>query len=224
MKPISYPARPVNGGPFEKALPKTGIWAYEPKINGWRAWLHTPTGAMFNRKNEPLSITREFDQVINRIKSSAAIAASQGVLPLPEWLDVEALERRIPVGKGSLVVLDSPLPGNWIQRQKQLYLSLIERGVAQSWAFEQCTLPENELFMFAHNYQDENAQRANGATVVDPNLFPSAAWKRLQEANQQLGRELFEGLVAKKVESTYPIQLRSPDLEFPFWMKHRWRF
>jgi hypothetical protein len=220
-RPPSFPARPVNGGPLEKALPKNGIWAYEPKINGWRAWLHTPTGAMFNRKNEPLSIAREFDQVINRVKSAAAVDANGG-LPLPEWLDVEALERRLPIGKGSLVILDSPLAGTWSQRQEYLHSSLVTGGTAQSWAFEQFPPPENKLLMFAYHYEDEHAQVSQGATVIDFDLFPQAAWKLLPPINRRLGCELFEGLVAKRLDSIYPMQLRSPEVEFPFWLKHRW--
>ena len=49
MNPITYPARPINGGPLEKARPKHGEWFYEPKYNGWRALVHVPTGTMFNR-------------------------------------------------------------------------------------------------------------------------------------------------------------------------------
>lgn len=187
-------------------------------------------------KNEPLSIQREFLPVINRLKShyvaAAAIAAPQGALP-PEWLDVEALERRLPIGKGSLIILDTPMPGKWEERQQFLYSMFLAGGaatlpVAQSWAQEQFIPPENELLMFAYNYQDESAQNAavhcERQLAVDPDLFPLAAWKRLQEINRRLGCELFEGLVAKRVDSIYPLQLRSPNIEFPFWMKHRWSF
>ena len=41
--PPTYPARPVNGGAFPRALPKRGTWSYEPKLNGWRTLVHTPT-------------------------------------------------------------------------------------------------------------------------------------------------------------------------------------
>ena len=221
-RPPSFPARPVNGGPLDKALPKNGAWAYEPKINGWRAWLHVPTGAMFNRKNERLSIKREFKPVIDRLKRHAADATK-----CPEWLDVEALERRLPIGKGTLVVLDAPLPGTWDARQRQLYADLVaatEGGVVQSWKFEQFEPPKNELLMFAYHYEDEHTQKSRGASVIDLQLFPALAWNRLQQINKQLGCELFEGLVAKRVDSLYPIQSRSPDVEFPFWMKHRWAF
>ncbi len=181
---------------------------------------HVPTGAMFNRKNEHLSIEREFQAVIHRLKRHAAHTTK-----CPEWLDVEALERRLPIGKGSLIVLDIPLPGTWAERQQQLYTDLVAASqVAQSWKFEHFEPPENELLLFAYHYEDEHPQKLRGANVIDSQLFPASAWNRLQELNQQLGCELFEGLVAKRVDSLYPIQSRSPDVEFPFWMKHRWAF
>jgi hypothetical protein len=47
ITPITYPARPINGGPLPNARPKQGVWYYEPKYNGWRALVHIPTGTMF---------------------------------------------------------------------------------------------------------------------------------------------------------------------------------
>src|SRR5580698_3397222 len=93
--PPFYPARPVNGGPLDKALPKSGDWTLEGKYNGWRAWVHNPTGAMFNRRLEPLTIRREFEPALEKLYQ----------LPW-EWSDVEALERRHNFGRGSLILLD----------------------------------------------------------------------------------------------------------------------
>src|SRR5271156_6719182 len=95
-----------------------------------------------------------------------AAANGSGIM-LPEWLDVEALERRLPIGKGSLILLDTPMPGKWEERQQFLYSTFLAGGaatlpVAQSWAQEQFSPPENDLLMFAYNYQDESAQIATG--------------------------------------------------------------
>ena len=40
---ITYPARPIQGGRLELAPPKSGLWYAEPKLNGWRALIHTLT-------------------------------------------------------------------------------------------------------------------------------------------------------------------------------------
>src|ERR1039458_9417210 len=95
VTPPFYPGRPVNGGPLPKALPKAGDWTLEGKYNGWRAWVHNPTSAMFNRKLEPLSIRHEFEPALEQLRA----------LPW-EWSDVEALERRHKIARGSLILLD----------------------------------------------------------------------------------------------------------------------
>jgi hypothetical protein len=46
-------------------------------------------------------------------------------------------------------------------------------------------------------------------------------WQQLQDVNRYLGCDFYEGLVAKKKDSIYPIQLNSPDQATPTWMKHR---
>jgi hypothetical protein len=64
LRPCTYPARPLNGGPLERALPRPGHWHYEPKCNGWRALVHAPTGTMFNRYGHRLTIQREFSTAL----------------------------------------------------------------------------------------------------------------------------------------------------------------
>ena len=64
VRPPTYPARPINGGGLELAPPKPGQWRYEPKYNGWRALVHAPTGSMFNRYGQPLSIAAEFGRAL----------------------------------------------------------------------------------------------------------------------------------------------------------------
>src|SRR2546426_8927538 len=97
--PITYPVRPVNGGPLDKAPGKVGQWLYEPKYNGWRAIVHTRTGRMFNRHGQALSIAEEFAKALKQLLGSPF-----------DWLDCEALERRHGIGRGTLIVLDVPAP------------------------------------------------------------------------------------------------------------------
>lgn len=55
-------------------------------------------------------------------------------------------------------------------------------------------------------------------------------WQMLQAANVKLGcggrsgSEFWEGVVAKRNDSIYPRQHRNAELDFKFWMKHRWVF
>ena len=40
-------------------------------------------------------------------------------------------------------------------------------------------------------------------------------------ANRELRCDFFEGVVMKRAESIYPVQLRSATEEYPRWVKHR---
>jgi hypothetical protein len=174
---------------------------------------------MWNRHGKRLSIEHEFSFVLNALQDAT-------LPPEFEWLDCEAFERRHALGKGSLVLLDY-IPSDkkpYCERQQSLYdaMSGIHLGyhhryrapIWHSWSVEQFAPPENYLLSFAYTYED----------CEDPELAPAAAWERLQKLNQLWNAEVFEGLVAKKLDSTYPRQLRSPNLENPYWIKHRWEF
>jgi ATP-dependent DNA ligase len=195
MNPITYPARPINGGSFDQALEKSGVWFYEPKYNGWRTLIHVPSGTMFNRKGEILSIAQEFQ---------ASRSKLQKMLPSElEWADCEALERRHGRGCGSLIVLDCPSLAGLDYQQRRNWL---ERSLPQAPLCPN-QFARNEILL-APTYADDIPKR----------------WLALQYVNSETTCEFYEGLVAKRADSTYPIQLRSPQIEFPFWVKHRWRF
>ena len=81
------------------APPKRGLWYAEPKLNGWRALIHTPTGTMWNRHGALLTIAECFRPAL----AALAKLASRGIV----WADCEALERRHNLGRGTLVVLDA---------------------------------------------------------------------------------------------------------------------
>ena len=47
----------------------------------------------------------------------------------------------------------------------------------------------------------------------------------LFELNVKWNRvNFYEGVVAKRAQSSYPVQLRDPEAPFPGWMKHRWAY
>jgi hypothetical protein len=195
----TYPARPVNGGAFNYGSIRGG-WKYEPKYNGWRALVHTPTGAMFNRRGERLSIEREFAEALFRFDE------------FPEWLDCEALDRRHGIGRGALIVLDLLDVPNTRSGQRPILIDYFDR---RSWLTARFnTLPID-------------SRPEPGKVYCAPSYFGEQAveiYDELQAINARWGVPFYEGLVGKKESSLYPIQLRSPDQEFPFWQKHRWAF
>ena len=206
MNLLTFPARPVNGGPLGKASPKFGEYACEPKANGWRALAHWPSGRFWNRHGEPLSIADTFKPALADIQRRCTEARSS--MLVPDWLDLEAIDRRHGHMRGTMLVLDAitdvPIP---YEHRRQIL---------------------SDIFP-AFDYQ-------NPCDEVRVRLIPSHPWSGarslyddLQQLNDQFDpnwratplNAVFEGIVAKRVDSLYPVQLRSPREEFPKWVKHR---
>lgn len=233
ITPPCYPARPVNGGPLPNARRTNARTVWEPKVNGWRAWEHAPSQAMFNRHNQPLSIAGEFAPVCEAIQQRFLAGRT------PEWLDTEAFERRHNYGRGSLVLLDFVYqPAATLEQRLtdiyQLWGSAdgAHAPIAKAWHFLHEPPPPDSLLYFAYAFTDygiaapsekdwSEADQHYAGEDVD-GIF--TGWRLLQNMNRQLKAEVFEGLVCKRLDSRYPVQLRSDSEEFPFWTKHRWQF
>ena len=198
---ITYPARPIQGGRLELAPPKRGVWYVEPKLNGWRAVVHTPTGTMWNRHGAMLTIADCFRPAL----AALAKLADRGLV----WADCEALERRHSRGRGTLVVLDVvPDSGasTYIERR-----AMLERLVPRDAAFAGDTkraIPVNAVYL------------TSTFPLEDP-CDALAFYHRLRDANVTLGCDFFEGVVMKRADSYYPVQMRSAMEEFRGWVKHR---
>jgi hypothetical protein len=198
---ITYPARPIQGGRLELAPPKRGLWYAEPKLNGWRALIHTPTGTMWNRHGALLTIADCFRPALGAL----AKLAGRGLV----WADCEALERRHNLGRGTLIVLDVvPESGTRSYERRRALLETL--------------LPMDAVFS-----GDTSRAVPCGAVVLTPTLRADshadalAFYQRLRAANRALGCDFFEGVVMKRADSIYPVQLRSATEEFRGWAKHR---
>lgn len=191
--------RPLNGGSLDKPHAIIPPWprAYEPKVNGWRVLVHAPTGICWNRHLEPLTIADEFGPALAKLREQPF-----------DWLDCEGLSRRHGLGKGSLVVLDVPLAVvPYTQRRR-----LIEQHFP------------NELTLWVSNVRENEVYRLPSLTSWH-GKWPEATWHIMQAQNnsQQLAGEnvFFEGLVCKRLDSKYNLQLRSDNNETVAWTKHR---
>ncbi len=197
-----YPARPADGGQLQVAAPKIGQWYCEPKFNGWRGFIHVKTGTMFNRLGELSSISHEFEAALDKVKA----------WPL-DWLDVEALERRHGIGRGTLVVLDY-LPAKpdetWLERRRYLSLVASISGVEIYKQLDTPMAPDTVYLTPVYEWE--------GAESLYRDILPRC------NGREGLNCEFYEGIVAKKANSIYPRQLRNPKQTTPFWIKHRWHF
>ena len=198
---LTFPARPIQGGRLELAPPKRGLWFAEPKLNGWRALIHTPTGTMWNRHGTLLTIADCFRPAL----AAFGKLASRGLV----WADCEALERRHNLGRGTLAVLDViPESGTPIYTARRAMLEAL--------------LPCDPVFD-----GDTTRPVPSGAVVltparrIDSHADALAFYNRLRDANRVLGCDFFEGVVMKRADSAYPVQLRSATEEFRGWCKHR---
>ena len=201
MKPLTYPARPLNGGRFG-LVPRRDTYLWSPKLNGWRALVHTPTGTMFNRQGEELSIANEFHEALENLSRSG----------IP-WLDCEALERRHNIGRGTLIILDAVIPEYTASDRWRVLLEETDK-----WQWPILNIGDkpldNQVYLCKQTaYSDASP---SGKNVL------SNWWHWMQALNKEWSAEFYEGFVAKRLDSAYPIQLRNPESECPFWVKHRW--
>ena len=125
-----------------------------------------------------------------------------------KWADCEALERRHNLGRGTLVVLDViPEFGTptYVQRR-----ALLE------------SLLQHSSLRWGHVAPGAKRRRDRAPTRrADSHADPLALYQRLRAANRALGCDFFEGVVMKRAESVYPVQVRSATEECRGWMKHR---
>jgi ATP-dependent DNA ligase len=190
ITPPTFPARPINGGPFDKAPDKFGEWGYELKWNGWRLMVHGPSGTAFNRHLEPSTISDKFPKALAGLKRASKVT---GI----EWWDVEALERRHEFAKGTLIVLDAVVRDMVYTDRKAILRKTFD---SIPWPCKKDSLYSSDHF-------------TNGASL----------WEDARAFNEGTP-EFIEGIVAKRLNSEYPFQLRKAEQTFPFWVKHRIHF
>ena len=199
---LTYPARPIQGGRLELALAKRGVWFAEPKVNGWRAVVHTPSATMWNRHGQRLTIAHCFKEALDGLRG----LAEDGLI----WADCEALERRHDLARGTLIVLDA------IPADPAFTPSYTERRAF----LESLGIPQ-EPFSNGLHTGDERPLLLTTSRMVCSHNESLALYQSLRQANHKLGADFFEGVVMKRADSAYPVQLRSSTEECREWVKHR---
>jgi hypothetical protein len=117
--------------------------------------------------------------------------------------------RRHKIGQGSLILLDTPIKGDFTARKAILRAAALGNGGCLDHTEADRPLENNRIYL----------------PLTKPiGIGDLLWWQVLKSSNVLLGCNFWEGVVAKRADSIYPMQSRSPDIEFPFWMKHRWAF
>jgi hypothetical protein len=200
---LTYPARPIQGGRLELAPPKRGLWFAEPKFNGWRALVHCPSGTMWNRHGQRLTIAHCFKDALDEFRD----LADEGFL----WADCEALERRHDVARGTLIVLDA------IPADPKFTPSYQERR-----AFLESLRIQQERFSSGINAADARPLLLTTSVAACDHNAVLEFYFELKDANKTLRCEFFEGVVMKLGSAAYPVQLRSSTEECRALVKHKW--
>jgi hypothetical protein len=204
-KPICYPPAPLNGGPLEHAPAKVGEWVWQPKVDDWRAVIHTPTRTIWNQYGQLSSFTQtdKFAVALDRI-AVVSFAA--------EWLDVGLMENRHNMMRGCIVVLD--LIGSPSSKQ--------------SWPFHERRAHLEAMFgVLPAATRIVGTPEAKDSVLLIPSfsgpdhLDGLRLYRGCIAQNEAIGQKFYEGVVAKRADSLYPIQLNRPKAKCPDWIKHR---
>ena len=200
---LTYPARPIQGGRLELAPPKRGLWFAEPKFNGWRALVHTPSGTMWNRHGSRLSIAHCFAEALDELRD----LSEEGFL----WAECEALERRHDLARGTLIVLDA------ISADPKFTPTYVERR-----AFLESLRISQERFSSGIHAGEPRPLLLTTSRSACVHNEVLAFYQSLREANYTFKSPFFEGVVMKHGDAPYPVQLRSSTEECRALVKHRY--
>ncbi len=205
-RPIALPPAALNGGPLDSAPLKVGKWVWQPKIDDRRVVIHRPSRTIWNQYGK-LSVAQDsgkFEQALDKLQDWPCFAFN-GIST--EWLDAGLMEYRHDMMRGSIVVFDLMSVGTHQQRRAALEpiavplpwaLDLVDKESANNGVF---LIPQ---FEFAIPNEDDGL----------------VLYGMCHKQNEALRRIFYEGVVAKKADSLYPMFQRAKTTT-PNWIKHR---
>jgi hypothetical protein len=158
---------------------------------------------MWNRHGARLTIAHCFKDALDELHD----LADEGLI----WADCEALERRHHVARGTLIVLDA------IPADPAFTPSYAERREF----LESLRIPQEPFSSGLHEGDASPLLLTTSRMVTNQNAV-FEFYFGLKAANRRLGCEFFEGVVVKKADAPYPVQLRSSTEECRALVKHRW--
>jgi hypothetical protein len=199
---ICYPPAPLNGGPLTSLTPpKVGEWVWQPKIDDWRAVIHTPTGTIWNQYGQLSSFT-DTDKFTSALGWLRVLQSEEAQY---EWLDVGMMQNRNDMMRGSVVVLDLIVPNQPFHMRRKRLESMFQHMPLATITVGRPDLANDRVYLVPQ----VTGEKAGRTLYTD-----------LQLQNVALGRKFYEGVVAKEVTSHYLFGQR-PKQQWPNWIKHR---
>ena len=209
VKHITYPAAPRNGGPVFRQ-PLYGEWDVMPKYNEWRGLAHVPSRTVWNNNLE-LS-TMKIPHFWDHAKKTPF-----------QWLDIGMFGKRckeLPLD-GAIAVFDW-VPVDrltpWGMRHQLItkWFDTLDRyecpGLGQIFTPEILRVTPRRFGA---------CDLSNGKVGGDMPSLVEAFARGLKEWSKDKF-DLLEGIVLKRVDSPYPVQLIGPKRKTDNWIKHRW--
>jgi hypothetical protein len=156
---------------------------------------------MWNRHGALLTIADSFRPALPAL----AKLASQGLV----WADCEVLERRHGLGRGTIIVLDVvPESGAPTYEQRRTMLGALLLVEPVFCGDTSSPVPRDAVCLVP-------------TLRIDNHADALAFYWRLRVANRSHRCDFFEGVVMKRADSHYTVQLHSATEEFRGWVKHR---
>lgn len=114
-----------------------------------------------------------------------------------EWLDCEVLSRRHGINKGGIIVLDIVSDVYFYEVRRDWMSTLwptIDLGTG---------IPDLPV------------------SILPDTTNPFEMWDELQQENERIGCDFYEGIVGKRIGTHYEMQLVSASRTTPHWIKYR---
>jgi len=191
-KLITYPARPIQGGRLELAPSKRGVWSIEPKLNGWRTLVHTPTGTMWNRHGSLLTIADCFRPALAALAKSFLLAQAvvERVSRLIDRDALQAMLRGVQVDLGARAAAEASA--------EALEAAIGGNGIAVAPHFDQKT----------ERYQIKVERTRHGnmrLSTIDAEFLRSGDYQQIRQTAEMLRGLVGEGAHVQRADKKQPV-------------------
>lgn len=211
IKPITYPAAPRNGGPVFRQ-PLRGEWDVMPKYNEWRGLAHVKSRTVWNNNLElsTMQIPHFWEYAektpfqwldIGMFGKRCKELPLDGAVAVFDWVPVSpAADTQWKVRHELITKWFNTLPLDQVPKPGQIFTPEILRVTPRR--FGAC-------------------DQSNGKVGGDMPSLVEAYARGLKEWSKDKF-DLVEGIILKRTDSRYPIQLVGPKRKTDDWIKHRW--